>query len=105
MAIEGNGFLDELERKLKEMEHGLSEEGVQQWAQKVESWAKTLGGEKAEDLRIVVKKVGSKIDLDVNAYAKEEKECLKQAIKTNLPQMPETTGAIFQAMLSRLEQS
>ncbi len=94
---------NELEDQLKELEYGLTAEGVGHWAHVVESWARTFCAGKEDDLQIVVKKIGTKIDLDVVAYTKEGRECVKQAIKTNLSQIPETTRALFYSLLSRLE--
>lgn len=104
MGFQIDEGLDEVEQKLKELEYGLTEEGVKEWVQKVESWTKAICDGKADGVKITVKKVGSKLDLDAVLYVKEERECLKKAIKTNLSQMPETTRVLFNALLSKLEQ-
>lgn len=104
MSFQTDEDLDEVERRLKELEYGLTEEGIREWVRKVESWTRAICDGKADGVKIAVKKVGSKIDLDAALYVKEERECLKKAIQTNLSQMPETTRALFNALLSKLEQ-
>jgi hypothetical protein len=105
MGFQTDDGLDDVERKLKELEYGLTEEGIQEWVRKVESWTRAICDGKADGVKIAVKKVGSKIDLDTVVYVKEERECLKKAIQTNLSQMPETTRVLFSTLLAKLEQS
>lgn len=109
MAIRiGVRGLDEFERKLEDMQEGLTLRGLQHWASKIEVEAKGLtiarsSQEVAESIHVKVEEIEPK-KFQIEANAKEEALLfIAEAIQNKLIEMPITSRALFKAFLDQLK--
>lgn len=99
--IESFGF-DKVIEDLEKMSHGLTEEGFNEYCNKVKEYAKRKCDLKENEITLEAVKNGDEISVSFNTRG-EKLACVKQAIEENLNSMPITTKALFEHLLKEIE--
>lgn len=100
--------LEEIKKKLKDMEEGLTLHGLQHWAKEIESEAKgrataQSSQEVTDSIQIDIEETEPKT-FQVRARAKKEAlPIIVDATKVKLFEMPSTSGSVFKAFLGEIE--
>lgn len=95
--------LEELQKKLEELQKGLTLPTLNRWCRKIESEAKaSCPQEYRESIQLrAIKTSADKFDIEFKA-SREALPSVKQAIHTNLRLMPLTTKALLEVLLKKI---
>jgi len=99
--------LKEIERKLGELQEGLTLDGLRRWATEIETDAKAAAAQRSleagDSIHVEVIEAKPK-EFHVTARAKEEAwPFIVEATRNKLKVMPLTSRAIFSAFIDRFE--
>lgn len=94
--------LDEAIKKLDDMAHGLSEDGLNKYCDKIKEDAYKDCEIEKDELKLQARKVGDDITIDFNVNG-SKLECIKDKIQQNLNSMPITTQALFEQLIKSIE--
>lgn len=78
--------LDEAMKKMKDMTHGLTEKGLNEYCNKIKAYTYTKCDLKKDEIRLQAIKIGDKITIDFKVNGSKLK-CVKSAIQKNLTNM------------------
>jgi len=100
--------LDEVKRKLEELQEGLTLHALQRWAEEIEVEARGLAADRSsEEVRDSIHIEVFEIEprrFQVKASAKEEAlPFIAEATQSKLEEMPITSGSIFKTFLDQVE--